>query len=272
MKKLFGLLPICFVLLAIISCSGLNESSSLSLTFNGSDFVQNTSARNISVSSEYEGYYIVASVLGDYTETKSLQITSGGTYTIEFNSVPVGANIYVEANVYNPNCNEEYNYCHIFTGTSAKQKVAAGENTVNLVMKKLTENLTGAYETTVSGRSAELPDGTSLDNAPDLTLYKNGKYKLAMGNSIYSEGLWRCSVLDDNGLPAVNGGAACTLYLTECIYFNVSANTPGDSGGSQLTNCVIIERPTEKSFSKTEGTFMFDFKSESGVVFGLGWA
>ena len=87
MKKLFGLLSTCFILLAIISCSNFNdESSSLSLTFNGSDFARNSSARNISVSSDYEGYYIVASVLGDYKETKSLQITGSGTYTIELHS------------------------------------------------------------------------------------------------------------------------------------------------------------------------------------------
>ena len=57
MKKLFGLLSTCFILLVIISCSNLNETSSLSLTFNGSDFARNSSARNISVNPDYNGYY-----------------------------------------------------------------------------------------------------------------------------------------------------------------------------------------------------------------------
>ena len=143
MKKLFGLLSTCFILLAIISCSNFNdESSSLSLTFNGSDFARNSSARNISVSSDYEGYYIVASVLGDYRETKSLQITGNGTYTIEFDSVPAGSEIYVEANVYNPNAVTPPNAnriepLHIFTGTSVKKTVYAGKNLINLSMENL---------------------------------------------------------------------------------------------------------------------------------------
>lgn len=264
MKKLFRLLSTCFILIAIASCSNLNESSSLSLTFNGSDFARNSLARNISVSSEYEGYYIVASVLGDYRETKSLQISGSGTYTIEFDSVPVGSEIYVEANVYKPS---EYDYLHAFTGKSQTQTVYAGENNVNLVMKNLTNFETN---TTIYCRSAELPNGDFLDNCPNLYLYKNGKYKLSMENLIYSEGLWRCSVLDENGLPDVNGEYSFTLYLTEYICFNVSSNA--SLGGAQLTNCVIIERPTEKSFSKDEisNLFNFSFTSASGVTFWLG--
>ena len=58
---------------------------------------------------------------------------------------------------------------------------------------------------------------------------------------------------------------------TEYICFNVSSNASlGISGGTQLTNCVIIERPTEKSFSKDEIPFNFYFTSASGVTFWLG--
>lgn len=143
MKKLFGLLSTCFILLAIVSCSNFNdESSSLLLTFNGSDFARNSSARNISVNPDYNGYYIVASVLGDYKETKSLQITGSGTYTIEFNSIPAGSKIYVEANVYNPNAvttsgANRIEPLHVFTGTSDKHTVYAGKNQINLLMEKL---------------------------------------------------------------------------------------------------------------------------------------
>lgn len=267
MKKLFGLLSTCFILIAIASCSNLNESSSLSLTFNGSDFARNSLARNISVSSEYEGYYIVASVLGDYRETKSLQISGSGTYTIEFDSVPVGSEIYVEANVYKPS---EYDYLHAFTGKSQTQTVYAGENNVNLVMKNL-QNFEN--NKIINCISAELPNGDSLENNPTLYLYENGKYKLSMENLIYSEGLWRCSVLDEDGLPDVYGEYSFTLYLTEYICFNVSSNASlGIPGDAQLTNYVIIERPTEKSFSKDEisNLFNFSFTSASGVTFWLG--
>ena len=138
MKKLFGLLSTCFILLAIISCLNLNENSSLSLTFNGSDFARNSSARNISVNPDYNGYYIVASVLGDYRETKSLQITDSGTYPIEFNSVPVGSEIFVRADVYDMGAEK---FLHSFTGNSEKQTVYVGENLINLSMKNLSKNI-----------------------------------------------------------------------------------------------------------------------------------
>ena len=69
-----------------------------------------------------------------------------------------------------------------------------------------------------------------------------------MESSIYSEGLWRCSVLDENGLPDVNGEYSFTLYLTEYVCFNVGSE---DTGGVLLKNSVIIYRPEEKSLSKT---------------------
>ena len=174
MKKIFTLVSFFVLLSELISCSNLNESSSLSLTFNGSDFARNSSARNISVNPDYNGYYIVASVLGDYTETKSLQISDSGTYTIEFNSVPVGSEIYVEANVYNPNAVTDNGAnriepLHIFTGTSDKQTVYAGENIINLSMKNLQNytnpalNLRGDYSNNMGSYTFK---GYSNGNTP----------------------------------------------------------------------------------------------------------
>ena len=258
MKKLFGLLPICFVLLAIISCSGLNESSSLSLTFNGSDFVQNTSARNISVSSEYEGYYIVASVLGDYTETKSLQITSGGTYTIEFNSVPVGANIYVEANVYNPNCNEEYNYCHIFTGTSAKQKVSAGENNVNLVMKNLVkEDDLNEYD---SMRGSYLFNEDSID--VEFRKYPNGKYQIKSDgtDTILSEGL----LTGGSGFEYNSDtGVGTEFTINEYIYSYWNSE---ENGASVFSGHTILDNYNSQSVTTGEMN-SFNFNSKNGLTY-----
>ena len=254
MKKLFGFLPICFVLLAIISCSNLNESSSLSLTFNGSDFVQNTSARNISVNPDYNGYYIVASVLGDYTETKSIQITGGGTYTIEFNSVPVGANIYVEANVYNPNCNEDLNYCHIFTGTSAKQKVSAGENYVNLAMKNLVkEDDLNEYDS-ISGSYMFGEDSIDVE----FRKYPNGKYQIKSDgtDTIISEGLW----IGESGFEE---GTEFTINEYIYSYWDSEENdAPVFSGHSILDNY--------NSQSVTTGEMnSFNFNSKNGLKYNF---
>lgn len=241
MKKLFGLVSTCFILLAIVSCSNFNdESSSLSLTFNGSDFARNSSARNISVSSDYEGYYIVASVLGDYRETKSLQITGSGTYTIEFNSVPAGSKIYVEANVYNPNAvtgagANSIEPLHIFTGTSDKQTVYAGKNHINLLMENL-QNVTTNNVVRLSG------DSSNNMGAFTFIGYSNGKYQVIYNsNIILSEGLWNPSYSEE-GLKEDT-----VVSIKECAYRTYSSEDYNGEEG--LSDLIIAERPVWSSFT-----------------------
>ena len=245
MKKLFGLLSTCFILLAIISCSNLNETSSLSLTFNGSDFARNSSARNISVNPDYNGYYIVASVLGDYKETKSLQITGNGTYTIEFNYIPAGSKIYVEANVYNPNAVTEPNAnniepLHIFTGTSDKKTVCAGKNLINLSMKNLQNYTTDNLERLT---------GNSTENKGAFTFigYSNGKYQVIYNSSkILSEGLWSANNTE-KGLTA-----GTVVSIKECAYRTYEGAYAVEN---TLSDLIIVERPVWSSFTvETEQT------------------
>ena len=241
MKKLWRLLSACAFVLGIVSCSNFSESSSLSLTFNGSDFARNSLARNISVSSDYEGYYIVASVLGDYRETKSLKITSGGTYTIEFNSVPVGSKIYVEANVYNPNAVTKpgatsINSLHIFTGTSEKQTVYAGENIISLTMENLVPN---EYPTlTLYGNGNENMGNFKFE------CYRNGKYQVKFSDAILSEGLWSASS-DAYNRDGFNANAV--VRIKECAYKTYT--NADNSGVNGLSDLIIVERPVWSSFT-----------------------
>ena len=101
-----------------------------------------------------------------------------------------------------------------------------------------------------------------LAGGTDLVLYKNGKYKLGE----YSEGLWHCTASDEDGLPPVTDGEEpFTLFLSEHVYFNYKGYIPED--------CVIIERPEEKSFSiNPTMPEPFSFTSGSGIVFYLGGA
>ena len=238
MKKLFGLLSTCFILLAIISCSNLNESSSLLLTFKGSDFARNSSARNISVNPDYNGYYIVASVLGDYRETKSLQITGNGTYTIEFNSIPAGSKIYVEANVYNPNAVTEEGAnsiepLHIFTGTSGKQTVYAGKNIINLEMENLQNVTTPAVR--LIGNGNENMESFIFNG------YSNGKYQVTYNNIILSEGLWSANYPEKEGLTA-----GTVVSIKECAYRTYE---DAYSLETTLSDLIIAERPVWSSFT-----------------------
>ena len=238
MKKLFGLLSTCFILLAIISCSNLNESSSLLLTFKGSDFARNSSARNILVNPDDTGYYIVASVLGDYRETKSLQITGNGTYTIEFNSIPAGSKIYVEANVYNPNAVTEEGAnsiepLHIFTGTSGKQTVYAGKNIINLEMENLQNVTTPAVR--LIGNGNENMESFIFNG------YSNGKYQVTYNNIILSEGLWSANYPEKEGLTA-----GTVVSIKECAYRTYEE---AYSVENTLSDLIIAERPVWSSFT-----------------------
>lgn len=178
--------------------------------------------------------------MGDYRETKSLQITGSGTYTIEFNSVPAGSKIYVEANVYNPNAvtasdANRIEPLHIFTGTSDKKTVYAGKNHINLSM----ENLQG-YTT----YSVDLT-GNPNDNMGTFVFYgySNGKYQVIYNrNIILSEGLWSANYPEKEGLTA-----GTVVSIKECAYRTYElAETVGINNPSNL---IIAERPVWSSFT-----------------------
>ena len=153
--------------------------------------------------------------MGDYRETKSLQITGSGTYTIEFNSVPAGSKIYVEANVYNPNAVTEEGAnriepLHIFTGTSDKQTVYAGKNQINLLMANLSKDIAYSDDSTItkSITSTYTAADTYIDLNPEMIFYPNGKYQIVNYNyatndptagDVISEGIWSDS-FDESGI------------------------------------------------------------------------
>lgn len=226
MKKLWKLLPFCILLFEFASCSSTGEDSSLSVTFNGSDLESHSQARNISLDASSGGYYIVVSVLGDYTETKSLHITSNGTYTIEFNSIPAGARVYVEANVYDQN---PTTFCHTFTGSSETQTVGSGENRINLSMN----NLQG-----VEGPSVTLVgDAGENMGAFHFKGYSNGKYQVIyLPDYILSEGIWSADYNTEEGLTA-----GTVVRIKECAYRTYSSvDVYGVQAPSDL---MIVERP-----------------------------
>ena len=226
MKKLWRLLPFCILLFGFASCSNAGEDASLSVTFNGSDLESHSQARNISLDASSGGYYIVVSVLGDYTETKSLHITSNGTYTIEFNSIPAGDRVYVEANVYDQN---PTTFCHTFTGSSETQTVGSGENTINLSMN----NLQG-----VEGPSVTLwGDAGENMGAFHFAGYSNGKYQVIYPpDCILSEGIWSADYNTEEGLTA-----GTVVRIKECAYRTYSSvNEYGVHDPSEL---MIVERP-----------------------------
>ena len=187
--------------------------------------------------------------MGDYRETKSLQITGSGTYTIEFNSVPAGSKIYVEANVYNPNAVTTPNAnriepLHIFTGTSGKQTVYAGKNLINLSMTNLQIDITP--DVRLSG------NGNENMGAFIFIGYSNGKYQVTYNNIILSEGLWSANYAEKEGLTA-----GTVVSIKECAYRTYE---DAYSVESTLSDLIIAERPVWSSFtveaSENSGSYL----------------
>ncbi|MCR5317424.1 MAG: hypothetical protein K6E22_04275 [Treponema sp.] len=221
MKKLWRLLSVFILSIGIVSCSNANDDASLSIAFNGADLAAHSPARNISLDATAGGYYIIVSVLGDYTETKSLHITSNGTYTIEFNSIPAGARVYVEANVYDQ---DPTTFCHTFTGSSETQTVGSGENRINLSLNNLQSavsinSLSGAFNNNLAGYV--------------FRVYNNGKYQVKDSSGvILSEGIYNVEgVLE----------AGTVVRIKECAYRTYSSTEV--NGVSDPSELMIVERP-----------------------------
>ena len=270
MKKLVILfVTFVFMVSGFVSCSNLTEEekSSLTLTFNGSDF-SGSSARNINISSDFSDYYLVVNVLGDYKETKEITFSSFGSYSLTFDSIPIGAEIYVEANAYNPNVYEPIvepnladfpSFLHTFTGDSSKQRIHEGENGVNLQMKNL-QNI--KLSETIKVNAPDEPyectyKGEEIWNNPILFLFSNGKYKIMDGNSqTISEGLY-------TGRPELGN----TIELKECIYKNIDS-IEEINGLIQITfgKPVIVDNPQSISVYMGESFYYIRFPSASQIV------
>ena len=226
MKKLWRLLSVCILSIGIVSCSNANDDASLSIAFNGADLAAHSPARPISLTSGASGYYIVVSVLGDYTETKSLQITGSGTYTIEFKSIPAGARVYAEANVYDQ---DPTTFCHTFTGSSEMQTVGSGENTINLSLTNL--QTTASPEVTLWGDANMNMGGYNFKG------YSNGKYQVKDNfDEILSEGFWSADYNTEEGLTA-----GTVVRIKECVYRTYSS--ADWAGTHDPSNLIIVERP-----------------------------
>ena len=214
MKKfVIPFISMFIILTSFTSCSNFTEeeNTSLTLTFNGSDIAKNFTGRTATVNSNYDGYYLVINLLGDYKETKTIPFSETGSYTITFDSIPVGAEVYIEGNAY---CPSSLTYTHIFNGSSGKINILPGDNSINLSMNSLTKNISPSnYDTIDNSYSmmyARLLPFEQSDNK--IYFFKNGKfiiqlYDSELGDFTVSEGIWSGSFQEGN-----------TIKMTEYTY------------------------------------------------------
>ncbi|MBR4373558.1 MAG: hypothetical protein IKP49_04280 [Treponema sp.] len=141
-EKLRIFISLIFVpifLLGIFSCSESAEKSS-SVSFKiPSELVENirggVSARALT-NSEY--IFIEVSLSGSYSETKTEQLSENA---ITFSEVPVDSVVYASATIYEeyPDENGESVKTKLYTGKSESITVQEGENQLELLLKKVTD-------------------------------------------------------------------------------------------------------------------------------------
>ena len=245
LKRVLSLFLICLGLV-FVSCSDMESSDegSLSLTFNGSDFLD-SSARDIYPDSSFSGMYIVASVLGDYTETKKLEITNGGKYKIKFDYVPKGASVYVRADVFRlkktapTGADEAVPFKQLYTGQSKKKPVTSKNEKVNIVMKNIANGCSysddNTYYNLIGTKTFRHKNYDYISSSPSIYLFNNGKYQVLKynydsdSNELLSEGLWSGN-LDESGY----------IYITELIYSDFYIN---DDNEVVITGNYVIPEP-----------------------------
>ena len=259
LKRVLSLFLICLGLV-FVSCSDMESSDegSLSLTFNGSDFLD-SSARDIYPDSSFSGMYIVASVLGDYTETKKLEITNAGKYKIKFDYVPKGASVYVRADVFRlkktapTGADEAVPFKHLYTGQSKKKPVTSKNEKVNIVMKSMVDGCDYSDDT-LDKRHVQLVSytgGEAYNWNLKVCFYKNGKFQLVSesgvdGYSVLSEGMWSGDLNKKD-----------YFYITELIYdtLTMAEDDPNhylDASGNYVIP-VPITRPFFYEYNNVEG-------------------
>ena len=267
MKKiLFSLTVLILGLFFLNSCTNFDDThTSLTLTFRGSDFAGRTE-RNITTYSHDEAWYFVVNIGGDYKESKSVYFDDNETiYTIKFNRVPVGVNVFVQANVYRP---LDKDHMHYYSGRSEDIKISSGDNFVNINLKNLQVS---CNEQTLQIYSQ---DEISYEGIPGvglmLTFYYNediGKYRIVndITTEVISEGLFSGNMY------------AGEIYVTECIcsapvlswYSENSCWNYTDTGN----NTIITESKeqviavTENSSDPSDPNIIYDFyfKSHNGL-------
>ena len=250
LKRVLSLFLICLGLV-FVSCSDMESSDegSLSLTFNGSDFLD-TSARDIYPSSSFNGMYIVASVLGDYTETKKLEITNAGKYKIKFDYVPKGASVYVRADVFRLNSIDATGdsvttqFKHIYTGQSKKKPVTSKNEKVNIVMKNMVDGCSYSSNSTIKKHCyycSSLFNGDYVTNSLEMFFFNNGKYQIVKqdntgtGYNVLSEGVW-AGRFDKSGY----------IYITELIYDVCSYYA--ENSWLDITGNLVMPEPKARAF------------------------
>ena len=173
-----------------------------------------------------------------------------------FDSVPVGSNVYLEANCFLPDGSWYY------TGTSSAFTVEAGENTVTVKMKEKNGNVgniaisltSAAYRPDPISNPTNLVGIGGSDTTGNLIIDNDGFFELMTNDVSISKGKWRGS--------ANQGG---TLYLTEYIYSSIVPPSDLDIQSVELDKTIIVTSLSEIPV-QIDSAGVFSFTLKNGAI------
>ncbi len=116
---LLAFLPSLFFIFSGCSLLGPTHTSSVLFSLNASR----------AAISETSNTFVEVELMGDYSETQTVEFNSENTINITFNAVPVGASIYARAQIYTSYENEKL---VLYSGKSETKIVTEEENILNI--------------------------------------------------------------------------------------------------------------------------------------------
>ena len=265
---------LCYAMRCLVSCSDLlkepEDNSTLTLRFNGSG-LSSASARNVTAeSSETDTIWLAVKISGDYTARKNITLTDlQATYQVEFEDIPVGAIVSVQADVYSQK--NSANGLYWYTGNKSNVEIVAGSNDISIAMTDIA-TVTASDDTIRTGSISFYDDFPGDYPNQRIAFFPHNKYQIRTSDSYglsVSEGLYEGD-LDTEG----------TIYLTEHVYRQYRSETNGSGSlclyyidtSSNPLPIVILDEPKSVAVSYVPGSMSTrvgscTFTSENGLTY-----
>ena len=174
-RKIAGYLFIFLSAILFFSCTFIHEKKNGKITFSTSKLLQN-STRSISNISNSD--FIEVSILGDYTETKTINIKEDSP--VIFEEIPVDSKVYAEVYIYRLTPLKKR--LDTYYGKSKEIIVQEGDNLLTVLIKPLKEQIEEPKEK-VAYTVKHLQQNINDDDYTEVTADRETNY----GNSLERE-------------------------------------------------------------------------------------
>lgn len=211
----------------LFSCSLLDSQNEASITFtidrNMAQKISDTDrARNVSESAsrsispeEMEGLCFQINLKGGYEDSKTIPVVENAS--VDFENIPVGIELYAEANAYRL---EEIDGIKdkivLFEGESEKIIVSAGNNKLSISLKRT--------EPVIQTSSIEL--SISIDGTPDSNRIQAYEIRIRDSNNEMSQKL----TVDNIEIPVLIENLPQDNYTISVLAYYSNLNVDGDGG------------------------------------------